>query len=142
MKTISCAIAVAFCAVAHAVDVTTDTTVTLTADSSEDYVVAENVTLTFEVTGSTARIHFGTISGLGKVKKTGTGPLILSGNNTFEGGFEQAEGTVRADSATAFGTGDVSCSVPATGKQLIFNVANAVFLNNFNMTGAGTSRSS
>lgn len=123
---------------ASAREITADETVTLTADSSENYTVAENVTLTFEVPSGT-RTHSGVISGLGKVKKLGAGTLVISGNNTFAGGFEHTNGTVRVDSATAFGTGDYVCSssVSAGSIQLVFNAPDATFINNFSASGTG-----
>ena len=63
MKTIcTTTIAVAFCVAASATDITTDTTVPLTADSAEDYVVAVSGTGTLKIlaaSGVTARPAFG-----------------------------------------------------------------------------------
>jgi autotransporter-associated beta strand protein len=47
------------------------------------------------------------ISGSGKLTLTGTGTLQLTGNNSYTGGTQVSGATVQADSATAFGTGDV-----------------------------------
>lgn len=47
------------------------------------------------------------ISGAGKLTKRGAGTLALTGANTYSGGTIVAAGTLRADSATAMGTGAV-----------------------------------
>jgi autotransporter-associated beta strand protein len=48
------------------------------------------------------------ISGKGKLTKKGTGILKLEGNNSYSGGTQLDEGVLEGDSATAFGSGDVS----------------------------------
>jgi autotransporter-associated beta strand protein len=47
------------------------------------------------------------ISGAGKLTKRGSGTLALTGANTYSGGTIVSGGTLRADSAAAFGTGAV-----------------------------------
>lgn len=47
------------------------------------------------------------IFGKGRLSKLGSGMLRLSGANSYTGGTLLAAGTLAADSATAFGTGDV-----------------------------------
>lgn len=47
------------------------------------------------------------ISGSGKLTLNGSGTLKLGGNNTYSGGTQVGGGSLEADSATAFGTGDV-----------------------------------
>lgn len=47
------------------------------------------------------------ISGAGKLTKLGTGALGLSGNNTFTGGIDITQGTIRLLSEHAAGQGDV-----------------------------------
>ncbi|MFC0169126.1 phosphatase PAP2 family protein [Pseudoduganella danionis] len=50
------------------------------------------------------------ISGTGKLVKQGTGVLKLAGSNSWSGGVELTAGGLQAESATAFGTGDVYVS--------------------------------
>ncbi len=47
------------------------------------------------------------IAGKGRLTKLGSGQLRLAGANSYSGGTVLAAGTLAADSATAFGTGDV-----------------------------------
>ncbi|NIE63631.1 phosphatase PAP2 family protein [Burkholderia sp. Ax-1719] len=47
------------------------------------------------------------ISGTGKLTLQGSGTLKLAGNNTFSGGSQVSGGVLEADSANAFGSGDV-----------------------------------
>jgi autotransporter-associated beta strand protein len=47
------------------------------------------------------------ISGSGKLTLNGSGTLQLAGNNSYSGGTQVSGGAIEADSATAFGTGDV-----------------------------------
>jgi autotransporter-associated beta strand protein len=47
------------------------------------------------------------INGEGKLTKSGTGTLTLTGRNSYSGGTVIKEGILEAASATAFGTGDV-----------------------------------
>ncbi|WP_366514419.1 S-layer homology domain-containing protein [Paenibacillus sp.] len=48
------------------------------------------------------------ISGTGKLTKEGSGTLKLRGNNTYSGGTEVNGGTLEGDTASAFGTGNVT----------------------------------
>jgi LPXTG-motif cell wall-anchored protein len=66
------------------------------------------------------------ISGTGNLTKNGTGTLKLVGNNTYSGGTEVANGTLEADSATAFGTGKVT----NTGGTVTENVSGPVVISN------------
>ena len=47
------------------------------------------------------------ISGTGKLTLQGSGTLALGGNNTWSGGAQVSGGVLQAQSANAFGTGDV-----------------------------------
>ncbi|MBP2549503.1 autotransporter-associated beta strand protein [Neorhizobium galegae] len=50
------------------------------------------------------------IAGVGRLVKTGSGSLTLSGNNSFSGGVIVEDGTLVAKSSRAFGTGDLYVS--------------------------------
>lgn len=62
------------------------------------------------------------ISGAGKLTKKGSGTLALGGSNSYAGGTQLAEGTLRADTADAFGKGNVY----AGGGTLVCNAASIV----------------
>lgn len=60
------------------------------------------------------------IAGPGKLSKLGSGTLVLTGQNSYAGGTEVKDGTLAANSTSAFGRGDVhvsggtlACSAPA-----------------------------
>lgn len=67
------------------------------------------------------------ISGTGKLTLQGSGTLKLAGNNTFSGGSQVSGGVLEADSATAFGSGDVyvggngGVAVAASGTPVTVN---------------------
>lgn len=75
------------------------------------------------------------IEGSGKLTKSGTGALTLSGDNAYTGGTFLEEGTLAANSSSAFGEGEVV----NTEGTLIENVSSAVTIgNNFTQAEAGT----
>ncbi|WP_366248065.1 phosphatase PAP2 family protein [Terribacillus aidingensis] len=75
------------------------------------------------------------IEGSGKLTKSGTGALTLSGDNTYTGGTLLEEGTLAANSGTAFGEGEVV----NTDGTLIENVSSGVTIgNDFTQSEAGT----
>ncbi|PAD34354.1 hypothetical protein CHH48_16295 [Terribacillus saccharophilus] len=75
------------------------------------------------------------IDGSGKLTKSGTGALTLSGDNSYTGGTLLEEGTLAANSGSAFGEGEVV----NTEGTLIENVSNGVTIgNNFTQSEAGT----
>ncbi|MBB3258327.1 autotransporter-associated beta strand protein [Paraburkholderia bannensis] len=67
------------------------------------------------------------ISGTGKLTLQGSGTLKLAGNNTFSGGSQVSGGVLEADSANAFGRGDVyvggngGVAVAASGTPVTVN---------------------
>ncbi|WP_321889373.1 acid phosphatase [Paraburkholderia bannensis] len=67
------------------------------------------------------------ISGTGKLTLQGSGTLKLAGNNTFSGGSQVSGGVLEADSANAFGSGDVyvggngGVAVAASGTPVTVN---------------------
>lgn len=66
-------------------------------------------------TPTTAKIA-GRIGGDGQLIKTGTGTLILSGENTYSGGTEVRVGTLVAGSASAFGVKTSRVHLAETGR--------------------------
>lgn len=71
------------------------------------------------------------ISGVGLLKKEGTGTLTLTGNNSYSGGTLIKNGTLEAKSATAFGSGDVYIQ---DGKILINSEEPVIFNGSFTMS--------
>lgn len=64
------------------------------------------------------------IDGKGSLTKEGTGMLVLSGNNSYEGSTNVNAGTIRADYKTAFGKGNVvnnSTVIENTDDTLVVN---------------------
>jgi fibronectin-binding autotransporter adhesin len=57
---------------------------------------------------------FNNVSGTGGVIKTGAGVGALTGENTYSGGTQVAEGTLRVTGSGALGTGDVDIVLGAT----------------------------
>ncbi|MDR3593693.1 phosphatase PAP2 family protein [Clostridium sp.] len=75
------------------------------------------------------------ISGSGSLTKQGTGTLKLGGDNTYSGGTQIQQGTIEADSATAFGTG----SVINNGGTLTENVDGIVDIkSDYTQSASGT----
>ncbi|MDS0524316.1 phosphatase PAP2 family protein [Clostridium sp. SHJSY1] len=66
------------------------------------------------------------IYGTGSLTKKGTGTLKLVGNNTYTGGTEINNGTIEADSITAFGTGKLINN----GGRVTENVSGQVIIGN------------
>ena len=97
--------------------------------------IPEGETLVFDVPSGETYTCSDALSGAGGVKKTGTGKLILSGANTYVGGFELAAGSVEIQSATAFGSGKVTSS-STTNPQIYFNAPDATITNDFDFTSA------
>ena len=119
---------------AGAVEITTDTTVSVTADSAESYEIADGATLTFSVASGATFTLSGAITGSGAVRKDGAGELVLSNSaNSFSGGMYNNAGTLRATASGAFGTGGITNKCPAS---VIFDAPNGVFPNSIWLTGS------
>ena len=134
-------LAAAFGLNAATVEVTTDTTVSLTSDSDTNYEIADGITLTIDATGVTNVIS-GCITGTGTamLRKTGFGTLALSNPaNSVPGGIFVDQGTIRADAEGALGDGPVTIAFTTSAKgNVSFNAQDATFNNNFTITGAGS----
>lgn len=74
------------------------------------------------------------IAGAGKLTKKGSGALALGGSNSYAGGTQLSEGTLRADSAAAFGTGNVYVG----GGTLVCNASSMVTMAGAYTQVAGT----
>ena len=119
---------------AGAVEITTDTTVSVSADSAESYEIADGATLTFSVASGATFTLSGAITGSGAVRKDGAGELILSSSaNSFSGGLYNNQGKLRATASGAFGTGGITNKCPA---YVIFDASNGVFPNSIWLTGS------
>lgn len=106
---------------------------------SDNITVSDGEMLEINVGDGDTKMYTGAITGQGAVKKTGSGKLVLSGVNTFSGGFRLESGKVQADNASAFGTASVTNASSVTGTQLIFNVPNGVFVNDILLLGSKSS---
>jgi len=79
-----------------------------------------NGTASFDVSGSASGASGGVISGGFGLSKTGTGTLVLSGDNTFSGGINLNAGTLVANSRGALGLDDVTFG---NGAELLLTVS-------------------
>jgi autotransporter-associated beta strand protein len=70
------------------------------------------------------------------IKKTGVGDLILSGNNTFDGGLELAGGALWLQHNNALGTGTLTMN-NAAGLDVWFGAATMSVNNNITFTSSG-----
>lgn len=97
-----------------------------------------DVTVTMDAAkgGFHAQDHWrNNISGTGKLTKAGSGTLELQGINTYAGGTVVSGGTLEGESATAFGTGDVT----VTEGTLAEEVAGTMTIGgNYEQAAAGT----
>lgn len=76
---------------------------------------------TLTVNGSAASVVAAAISGSGAVVKSGAGTLTLSGGNGYTGTTTVNAGTLRAEHATALGTGAAGTTVAATATLTLAN---------------------
>jgi autotransporter-associated beta strand protein len=105
----------------------------------DNITVSDGEMLEINVGDGDTKMYTGAITGQGAVKKTGSGKLVLSGVNTFSGGFRLESGKVQADNASAFGTASVTNASSDADTQLIFNVTNGVFVNDILLLGSKSS---
>ncbi|WP_313670916.1 autotransporter-associated beta strand repeat-containing protein [Sandarakinorhabdus sp.] len=77
----------------------------------------------------------GILSGSGTLVKAGTGPLILSGTNSYSGGTSLNTGAIVIANNSALGTGTVTM---ADSTALVSALANTVIGNNIVTLGNGT----
>ncbi len=92
---------------------------------------------TLTVNQTSDRTFSGIISGTGGLAKSGSGSLILSGDNSFSGGTSLEGGTLLAAHDSAFGTGavTVSAGILDIGTRTL---ANAITLTGGTLRGSGT----
>ncbi|KRE07143.1 hypothetical protein ASE63_23135 [Bosea sp. Root381] len=90
---------------------------------------------TFTLTiGSIEGLHDG--AGTSRLRKVGSGAVILNGNSTYSGGTEIAYGDIRLNSATGIGTGAIAFSSNgSSASQLTFNVDGLNLANNMLISG-------
>lgn len=74
------------------------------------------------------------INGSGKLSKLGSGTLKLAGNNSWTGGTQIDAGTLEANSATAFGNGDVY----SAANVVVNTVGNLVITGKYTQLASGT----
>ena len=88
------------------------------------------------ITSSTGGTSLGTCA----IVKAGNGTMLLSGANTFSGGFTNSAGTVVIGNASAFGTGLLALTGGAVSNNPggVFAVANTVSLANTTSFGVAT----
>ncbi|MFM5930576.1 MAG: autotransporter-associated beta strand repeat-containing protein, partial [Novosphingobium sp.] len=79
-----------------------------------------------------------TVSGVGRVVKTGSGTVFVTGANTYSGGTDIQQGAIRVTDVSVLGTGAVSVQA---GAALDLAIANAQTLNQ-SISGAGILRKS
>ncbi|RSZ29867.1 phosphatase PAP2 family protein [Variovorax beijingensis] len=87
------------------------------------------------------------ISGAGKLTKKGSGTLALGGSNSYAGGTQLVEGTLQADTAEAFGNGNVYvgggtlvCNAPSTVRMAGAYTQLAGTTLQLNLGGGGAGR--
>jgi autotransporter-associated beta strand protein len=115
---------------------------TVLANNSNNLVIANNFSIgNVEVaTGGNTFTMSGIIGGAGLLTKTGSGNLILTGNNSYTGGTALTAGTITFNTDTAFGTGTITTT---GGTSLVAGVNDpsnnqALTLANDVVLGAGS----
>ena len=104
-------------------------------DPGDTISIAAGAELTFDLTGVTTPVEVPqAITGKGGIKQKGdSSELILSGVNSFAGGFYTASNgsIVRARTATALGTGSVTTD--GTRSYVVLETGTATFANTFKL---------
>ena len=128
------------------------TTTSATNWITANVVLADPLTITNAATTAALTLS-GTISGSGGITKTGTGPLVLTGANTFTGGVNLSAGSLRVGNNAALGTGTATignATVLMPNSTASRTLANALSLSGsftlgdatnsgaLNLTGAAT----
>ena len=115
-------------------------TLTQTANSAANLITAAIVLadpLTVSNAATTAALTLsGTISGSGSITKTGTGPLVLSGANTFTGGVNLSAGSLRVGNNAALGTGTATIGQSTT--LMANSTASRTLANALSLSGSFT----
>jgi len=83
-------------------------------DYSALFSQAVNQLYKFDTNAQTVTLSSNLVSLGGSLTKTGTGSLILAGNNTYGGGTSVSQGYLTAGSVSAFGAGTISVTGFAT----------------------------
>ncbi|WP_233235904.1 autotransporter-associated beta strand repeat-containing protein [Bordetella sp. LUAb4] len=87
---------------------------------------------TFDIAAPAATVAVGgTISGAGALGKTGSGTLLLAGDNTYAGGTQLTGGTLQVGSSGALGTGTLT----AAGGTTLSNTAPVTLTNTVDLQG-------
>ncbi|WP_156994497.1 autotransporter outer membrane beta-barrel domain-containing protein, partial [Tatumella morbirosei] len=86
-------------------------------------------------TGSHSETLSGVISGKGVLAKTGSGTLVLSGDNTYSGGTTLSAGEIDVSNNSGLGTGNLAM---ADGTTLGFGASDLSLENTVSLSGTGT----
>ena len=108
-------------------NVATNQTITLSGN-----ITAQNTT--YDVASGTTTTLSGTISGSGGITKNGTGTLLVTGNNSYNGSTVINAGTLNAANANALGSNN---TVEVNGGTLLVSTDNAINGKNIDLGGSG-----